>query len=34
MKMDILLDSLHRYYDNKKNMNKLLNIIEDNENKI
>ena len=34
MKMDILLDSLHRYYDNKKNINKLLNIIEDNENKI
>jgi len=34
MKMDILLDSLHRYYDNKKNMTKLLNIIDDNENKI
>ena len=34
MKMDILLDSLHRYYDNKKNMTKLLGIIDNNENKI
>jgi hypothetical protein len=28
--MDILLDSLHRYYDNKKNMSKLLDVINNN----
>ena len=28
MKMDILLDSLHKYYQNEKNIEKLLEVTE------
>ena len=29
-KMDVLLESLYKYYSNKKNMNSLLDILENN----